>query len=235
MDIPIGIAAGLALTVLAYATARMLHVGLASPATVPVLVATGLVLAARTLFDVDYATYRAANAPILSALPAATVALAVPFFRHRSVLRRHALAVGIGCLTGTAVTLFTALLVSAAAGLPASVVASISVKSVTTAIAIGIAPILGGDPTLTAVLVVSAGLLGAVFGTFLLDCIGVTDPVARGVAVGTVSHAIGTAQIVQDSELAGAVSGVAMVIAALTTAALAPSMITVLIAAVRVH
>jgi putative effector of murein hydrolase len=222
-------AALLLLTIVAYASARAVHVRFPSPITVPVFLATAAIIFTITQLGIDYLVYRTANEIVLSTLSTATVALAIPLYKNRIVLARHALPIVCGLLAGTLTTVLTSVGLAAAAGLSSTLVASLSIKSSTAAVAVGIAPILGGDPTITAIFVVSTGMIGAVLGPLLLDRIGVSEPVARGVAIGTISHAIGTAQIVQETELAGAVSGVATVIAALLTAAIAPALIATLL------
>ncbi|MCL2122583.1 MAG: LrgB family protein, partial [Desulfovibrionaceae bacterium] len=50
----------------------------------------------------------------------------------------------------------------------------------------------------------------------------ISDPLARGLALGTVAHAQGTALSLMESPQQGAMSGLAMILAGLFTAALAP-------------
>ena len=50
----------------------------------------------------------------------------------------------------------------------------------------------------------------------------IEEPLARGIAIGTSSHAIGTAKALELGEVEGAMSGLAIAVAGIMTAVLAP-------------
>ena len=50
----------------------------------------------------------------------------------------------------------------------------------------------------------------------------ITDPLARGIGIGTASHAIGTAKALELGEVEGAMSSLAVALAGVITAFLAP-------------
>ena len=50
----------------------------------------------------------------------------------------------------------------------------------------------------------------------------ITDPLAKGLALGTSAHAIGTSKALQMGEIEGAMSGLAIAVAGIMTAILAP-------------
>jgi putative effector of murein hydrolase len=102
------------------------------------------------------------------------------------------------------------------------VLLSLGPKSVTVPIAVEISRLAGGEPTLTAAFVVATGMIGSILGPTLLSAVKVKNPVARGLALGTVSHGQGTAVALLEGETAGAMGGVAMAIAAVFTALIAP-------------
>ena len=66
------------------------------------------------------------------------------------------------------------------------------------------------------------GLFGAVTGPPLLRFFGVKSPMAEGVAVGTAASGIGTARMIRESDIKGSVSAVAMALAGIVIAVLAP-------------
>ena len=76
---------------------------------------------------------------------------------------------------------------------------------------------------LTAAFVVATGTLGSLFGLWGLDVLRIRDPFARGLTMGTISHAQGTAVALQEGEEQGAMGGLAMILAGILTAALAPA------------
>jgi putative effector of murein hydrolase len=152
----------------------------------------------------------------------ATIALAVPIFRHIARIRAVILPVAAGIAVGSFASLA---LVGTASWFLATdrvLTASLATKSVTAPVAMAIAPYTGATPSLAAIVAVFAGMLGASFGPALLNRFGVVDPMARGLAMGVASHGQGTARILQESEEAGAFSGIAMGLTALAMAVAMP-------------
>jgi putative effector of murein hydrolase len=172
--------------------------------------------------------YEPAKRIMIFLLGPATVSLAVPLYKNRHTLRRHALPALFGLGVGSLVTLCAALALARGLGLSEVVRASISIKSVTAPIAVELAPIIQGSPTLTAAFVIATGMIGAMLGPGLMSATGIHDPLSRGLALGTISHGQGTAQAVAEGELQGAAAGIAMGLAAILTACLAPLVVPIL-------
>jgi putative effector of murein hydrolase len=152
----------------------------------------------------------------------ATAALAVPMYANRRQFRSALLPLVAGVVSGSLATILTILAVAAAFGLPTPVLASLAVKSVTTAIAVELSPMQGGDASLTAAVVVLTGTIGAMLGPSWLSWARVRLPIARGIALGTISMTMGTAVALQEHETSGAVATVALVGAAVVTALVLP-------------
>ncbi|WP_427024643.1 LrgB family protein [Aureimonas ureilytica] len=195
------------------------------PLVNPVLLAIIFVVAILEFSDTPYATYFAGAQFIHFALGPATVALGVPLYRNRQVVREALLpvlaALFVGSATGIASTVSVALLLH----LPHSLVLALAPKSVTAGIAMGISQGLGADPTLTAVFVIATGVIGAILVTPLMNALRIRDFAARGFAAGLASHGIGTARAFQVDNVAGAFAGLAMALNGLVTAVLAPVVI----------
>lgn len=202
---------GVAITVITYAAAlslqRRWH-GLH-----PLFVTAGGILLILLVFNIPYATYQIGGDLLAFFLGPATVALAVPIYKHFQQIRDQwaaiAAGIGIGSLTG----LVTAASMVALFGGGRELMMSAAPKSVTAPISIEISRALGGLPELTAVLTVLTGLLGSMFGPRVLRACGIRDDIALGVAMGTSSHGIGTARMIRESELQGTISGFAMGVA----------------------
>jgi predicted murein hydrolase (TIGR00659 family) len=152
----------------------------------------------------------------------ATVALGIPLYQNRHLIRRAILPMACALVAGSVTAFGSAVVVARLLGASPSVVTSIAPKSVTAAVAMGISGRLGGDPGLTAVLVILTGILGAIVVTPLMDRLGITDKRARGFAAGLAAHGIGTARAFQVDPLAGTFAGIAMGLNALLTAILVP-------------
>jgi len=193
-----------------------------NPIANPVLIAIILVGAVLLLSGTPHQRYFEGARFIHVLLGPATVALALPVFRNRTLIAKQwrtiSLALLIGALTGIASTLLFAKLL----GLSTSTLASLAPKSVTAAIAMGISEQVGGNPPLTAVIVIATGVLGAIIVTPLMNLLRINDYAARGFAAGISAHGIGTARALQVNERAGAYAALGMALNGLMTAILVP-------------
>jgi predicted murein hydrolase (TIGR00659 family) len=212
-------ATSIALTLLAYALAVILH---RRWRWVPPIVAACLpIVALLALSGEPYATYNLGGNSLTWLLGPATVALAVPMFRNGNTLRRSLPTLALIVLAGSVVGMMTAGLTAWLLGAPPEVVMSAVPKSVTTPIAIEVCRELHGIPQITIAMVILAGVLGASFGRPLLRLVGVRDDRAIGAAIGTGSHGVGTASLVRHSEMQATVSSWAMAAAGVFTSLLA--------------
>ncbi|MCL4189905.1 MAG: LrgB family protein [Rhodobacteraceae bacterium] len=192
------------------------------PAVNPVLVAAALLAALLWATGTPYADYFEGAQFVHFLLGPATVALAVPLWQQRAVVRRAALPLAAALAAGSATAVLTALGLAAALGASPATLAALAPKSATAPVAIGIAERLGGSPTLTAVLVILTGIIGAVAVTPLFNALGLRDWRARGFATGVAAHGIGTARAFQVNDTAGSFAGLGMAMNAVLTAVLAP-------------
>jgi len=209
-------------TVGAYLATRKLFLTYRHPLLNPVFLSTVVIIAVLKSADLTLEDYRPAKEAMTFLLGPATVALALPLYHNRRVLRNHAVPLLSGVVAGSLTTMAAALLVGRVLKLDDGVLLSMGPKSVTVPIAVEIARLTGGEASLTAAFVVATGMIGSIMGPSLLSLCRVQSPVARGLALGTVSHGQGTAVALLESETAGAMGGVAMAIAAIFTALVAP-------------
>ena len=207
----------------------------ATPLTEPVFLAVAGIIAVLLLLGVDYERdYRPGGSVIEFLLQPAVIALAVPLYLKREIIRRHlgalVVGVGLGSVTGIVSAAGVALLFGASE----SVALSLAPKSATTAIAMEVSARLGGVESLTVGIAIVTGILGAMLGPELLRLVGIRDRFALGLAVGMASHGIGTARVIRDDEslgdrLAGTMSGVGMTLNGLVTALLCPTLVRLLL------
>jgi predicted murein hydrolase (TIGR00659 family) len=220
---------GLTVTLLAYlAGRRLFEASGRNPLVNPVLVAIVLLVGLLWATDVPYRRYFEGAQFVHFLLGPATVALAIPLYRHFAEIKRNALAIVVSIAAGALAAIVSALAVGWALGASERTLLSLAPKSVTTPVAMGISESIGGLPSLTAVLVILTGIVGAVFGSHLLNALRLKDWRARGLGMGTAAHGIGTARAFQVNELAGAFSSLAMGLNALATAILVPLVIRLL-------
>jgi putative effector of murein hydrolase len=214
---------GIALTLCAWLVAKefarrtRMH-----PLANPSLVASLLVIGALLALDIPYAAYMADAYAIQLLLAPAVVALAVPCWRQLPALRADLPAAVGAAIAGAATCLGVTLVLALAMNLPDHLVASLLPHGATTGIALASAQQLGGDAGLGACLALLTGCFGAVVAQPVLALLRVRSPETVGVAAGTVAHGVATARMLAWRPAAGAFSALAMVLAGILTALLAP-------------
>lgn len=205
-------------TIAGYELGRRLRDRTGHPLAQPVLVAIVLTGALVSLAGIDYTVYDEATAVLSFLLGPATVALAIPLFRHRHRLRGLVLPVLLGIGIGAAVSILSAVWLVELFGGSEELARTMAPKSTTVPVALALAEENGGVVELVAVFTTAAGIIGAVCAPTVLNLLRIRDPRARGLAVGAVSHGIGTSRMLHDEPVAGAFSGLAMGLTALATA-----------------
>ena len=220
---PLLIVSSIILTIGAYSLSRFIFLRCNKHPLLNVLfLSTFLIIVLLRACHFTYDEYISSKDIITYFLGPATVALGVPLFKNRLVLKKYIISIFIGILLGSLSAMTTAVLIGKFTGLSRTMTMSLAPKSVTIPIAIEIARYIGGDSTLVAIFVVVTGLVGSVIGPTLLTRLKVTDPVARGIALGTAGQGQGTAVAMQEGEMQGAMAGLAMALAGVLTSLIAP-------------
>ncbi len=101
-------------------------------------------------------------------------------------------------------------------------------KSVTIPMGSVISEQIGGIPSVTIIAITITGITGAVTAPAVCRFCRIKHKVAQGIAIGTASHALGTTKAMEMGEVQGAMSGLAIGIAGLFTAVVAPLLLTAL-------
>lgn len=210
------------ITVGAYLLSRLASKRYPSPITTPVFFSTTLIIILLLSLNISYDEYTIAKEIMTFLLGPATVALAVPLYKNRNMIKKHSVPALLGIVIGTASTIISGVILAKILKLSNEMIASGSVKSVTVPVAVEVSTIIGGDPALTAAFVVTTGILGTTLGPWLMNVTNITHPLSRGLALGTISHGQGTAHAATEGELQGSIAGVAMGLAAIFTAMIVP-------------
>lgn len=213
------------LTVGIYLLCRYLYFRYNHPLINIVLLSAAVIIAILVVGKQDYAAYTPAKDVMTFLLGPATVALAVPLYRNRHLLKQYGIAIFTGVGLGTLVSMASVLFITQIGGLSREIIVSIIPKSSTVPFAVEVAALAGGNPALAVAFVVATGTFGSVIGLSLLSRFKIYNPVARGLAMGTVSHGQGTAMALLEGEQQGAMAGVAMALAGIFTSVLAPVLI----------
>jgi predicted murein hydrolase (TIGR00659 family) len=192
------------------------------PLVNPVLIAIAAMGTVLIATGTPYESYFQGAQFVHFLLGPATVAIAVPLVRHRTLVLANILPMAAALLAGAVTAVVSVVAVAAAFGVPREILVSLAPKSVTAGIAMAISENLGGRPALTAVLVIATGVMGAVIVTPLMNALKIHDYAARGFAVGLTSHGIGTARAFAVDEIAGTFAGIAMGLNGVATSLVVP-------------
>src|SRR5699024_6043524 len=212
-------------TVGIYMLAKKINEKVPSPFTLPILIATIIIILLLLLFHIPYDTYMIGGEWLNQLLGPAVVALAYPLYVQRNIIKQIAMPIFIGVLIGAFVGISTGVLFAKWAGFGELIIYSLSPKSVTTPVAMDIADTLGGAPQLAVIYVMIAGIGGSVLSSVIFKWSRITNYMGRGVGIGSASHAIGTAKAMENSQLEGSISTVAMVLSAIFVSILTPVLV----------
>ena len=143
-----------------------------------------------------------------------TVALALPLYANRHVLKENWLAIIVATLVGTLTSIGTVALLSYLLGLDKGVMIALFPRGVTTAIAKEIVTIMGASEfaSITVTVVALTGVVGATLGPLLFKAFGEKgNDASIGLSLGSASHAIGTSRAFDYSSKAGAIATVSII------------------------
>ncbi len=210
------------LTIAVYMGACKISRRIPSPFTTPILMTTIIMISILLILGISFEDYAPATEWLTSLLGPATVALAIPLYKNKDIIKERLMPITLGLIIGTLSTIVSAVWISRAFRLSEDIQSASAVKAVTTPVAIDTVLVIGGDPTLAAAFVIASGIFGGIFGPILLTATKISDPFSRGLSIGTVSHGIGTSQILSEGPIQGAVSSVAMGTAAVITSIVLP-------------
>ena len=176
----------------------------------PLLTSTILVMLFLRLCHIPYAYFKT-GADILQAfLGPVTAILAIAMYNQRKVLLENIVPLLAGTIAGAVASVAAVIVLGNLFHLDATVIRSMTPKSVTTPIALSLSKGIGGILPLTMLSVICSGLTGGIFAPKLVKLFHVTHAEAAGIAIGTCSHAIGTSAALEMGEVYGAMSSVAI-------------------------
>ncbi len=210
------------LTVVIYFISRKIFMKTKNALLSPLLLSTIGIILILHYSGITFEQYKPGKDVMTFLLGPATVALALPLYQNRHVLRKSFAPILIGIASGAISTLTTAVLLAKISGLDSLIVKSIATKSITAPIAIEISHITGGDPAIAVAFVVFTGTVGSMIGAGFLSLCKIDNPIARGLAMGVTAHGQGTATILEEGQTQGAMAGVGMALSAIFISLIAP-------------
>ena len=213
---------GVLLSIAAYGLGLYIQRKTRRPWLHPLLLSSILIIVLLSGLRVPYPDFKASASPMAYLLLPATVSLAIPLYEQWELLKKNTTAILIGCFSGVLASLGSIAVMAWILRMERVHAATLLPKSVTTAIGMDVAKTLGGMAPLAAAAIILTGIAGNLIAEWLLKALKIEEPLARGIAIGTSSHAIGTAKALELGEVEGAMSGLAIAVAGVMTAVLAP-------------
>ena len=212
---------GLTLSVLAFCFGRWVQKKTKFILCNPLLIAVACIIIFLSVTGIPYSDFAKGGDIINMMLGPVTAVLALNIYNQRKVLGQYFLPVLIGCLAGSAISLFGVLGLCKLMNLDEVMTMSMMPKSCTSAIAIAIAESHGGLAGIASAGVLAAGLTGAVFSPLFIKLFRIKDPVAQGLGIGACSHALGTTKDMELGQIQGAMSNIAICICGIISSILA--------------
>lgn len=216
------------ITILLYAGAKYCYqrspkIYLSPLVTTPILIVSLLLIS-----HISYDTYNGGAKWLSIMLQPATIALAVPLYKYRAILKKHAPEIILSVCFGSIVAIISSALIAEELHINQQLVDSLIPRTVTTPIAMDVSSMVGGIPSITAVFVILTGILGSVLGPLVISFLKIESEIARGVLFGTSAHAVGTTKAFEFSSTTGTISSLSMILAAIITVCTAPFIVSML-------
>ncbi|MED4475552.1 LrgB family protein [Oceanobacillus caeni] len=205
------------LTYFLYLFSKKVYGKIAVPIFHPLLLAPILLIVLITIMHVSANQYLEDAKWLSHMLGPATIAFAVPIYKHFSIIKKYMVTILISITTGTLVAIFSTYLLSKLIHLNSDFLISILPRSITTPIAIEVSKEIGGLPTLTTVFVIITGVMGGVVGPAVLKWLSIKTPIAKGLALGMGAHGVGTNKAMEYGKQEEVFSSIAMIFAAFIT------------------
>jgi predicted murein hydrolase (TIGR00659 family) len=216
-------------TILSYLGAKFLYKKNKSVFLTPLLLCPLVLIGLLLSFHIPYDVYNAGTQWITEMLQPAMVALAVPLYKYRSLLKKYGFEIGFGVLGGSVIAVLSSVIYGKWFHLTPQLLDSLAPRSVTTPIAMDVSQSIGGLPAMTASFVIITGIVGLVTGPFILKWFPINQQVSKGMLLGMGAHGAGTARAYEIGSIEGAIASLTMIFAGLITVMVAPMLVPIIL------
>ena len=183
----------------------------------PLLISVVLTILFLVILKIPYSVYQEGARYLSYLLTPATVCLAIPLYEQFELLKKNAVAIIAGIVSGMLTSLTMVLTFAVVFHFTHEEYVTFLPKSITTAIGMGVSEQLGGYVAITVAVIIMTGVIGNMIAEPVCRLFGITDPVAKGIGIGSASHAIGTAKAMEIGEIEGAMSGLSIAVSGVLT------------------
>lgn len=189
-----------------------------NPLLNPLLISAIVIMLINYVLKIPYEQYNSGGSILTFFIAPATVALGLPLYRKRDLLKKYKFEILISIIVGTCVGLGSVYGLSKLFGLTEETLLSLLPKQTTTAIGAEVSLQIGGLVPLTIASIIVAGTTGVVTKEFIQKALKIQTDEAMGLALGTGSHVFGTNKAMEHSEVAGAMASLATCLCGILTA-----------------
>ncbi|WP_338786037.1 LrgB family protein [Metabacillus sp. FJAT-53654] len=207
------------ITFIIYKLTKFSYKKWAFPLFHPLLICPIFIIVFIYLFHIPADHYTQGSKWITHMLGPATVAFAIPIYKHFHLVKKYLGNIVLSVTVGTLVAIFSSFALSMLLNLNPEFIISILPRSITTPIAIEVSKEIGGLPTLTTIFVILTGIIGGIIGPFEIKWLSIKSPIAKGLALGMSAHGVGTSKAMEYGEQEATFSTLAMIFAAWITMA----------------
>jgi predicted murein hydrolase (TIGR00659 family) len=212
-------------TVITYKIAQMWYHRYSTIIILPMLICPVILIVGLKLLHISYDSYNDGASLLSSMLQPATVALAVPMYKYRKILKSYLPEFSVGILCGAVFAIGSSLVISHWLNFSPQIMESLAPRSITTPIAIGVSEQLGGIPALTAFFVIATGIIGSVISPAVFKYMTHVSPITKGLMLGIAAHGTGTARAQEYGSLEAAIASLAMIFTGIITTLIAPEFV----------
>ena len=203
-----------AVTFCIYLVAKKAYKKWSYPFLAPLFVSPIVLIILIKILNISADTYIADTKWISDMLGPATVAFAVPIYKHFHLLKKYIGIIVISITAGTLIAIISSFSLALAGNLNLELILSLLPRSITTPIAIEVSKEIGGLPALTTLFVIVTGITGSIFGPVIMKWLSIKSPIAKGLALGMGAHGSGTAAALEYGEKEATFSTIALILAA---------------------
>jgi predicted murein hydrolase (TIGR00659 family) len=213
---------GLLVTIFAYELGQIIYRKKRSELLNPLILAMLMIIGFLKVFHIPYDIYKTGGNLINFFLGPLTVALALPLYRQRQLVRKHGISLIVGIIAGVLTSYMTVWGLCTLLKFNRMLTLSSLPKSITNPMAVSLSQMIGGNPAITVSMVIFTGIAGALAAPMILRVTRLTNPVAKGIAIGASSHALGTSKAFELGETEGAMSSVSIGLTGILTVLILP-------------
>jgi len=200
-----------------YKLAKLLTKKVDFPLFHPLLLTPTLLIGSISVLNIPVSDYTEGASFLTHMLGPATIAFAIPVYKHMAVLKKYMGLILISVTAGSLIAILSSFGLALLLKMENHFLISLLPRSITTPLAMEVSKDIGGQPALTIIFVIITGVLGGVMGPAVFKLFRIKSPIAKGLALGMRAHAVGTNRAIEYGEEATTFSTLAMILAGVIT------------------